>query len=320
MCKKALITGITGMDGSYLAEFLLSMGYEVYGIERWKSSYDYKNISHILDRITILKGDLSDQSSLIKCIQQANPDEIYNLAAQSFVGDCWALAEMTSNITGLGVLRMLESIKIVNPNIKFFQATSSEIFGKTNGLIEENSLIRPISSYGAAKAYGHTIVNAYRTCYNIFAVSGILFNHEGHRRSHQFVTRKITDGVAKIKLGITDHITLGNLDSKRDWGYAPDFVKGMWQMLQQSDPDDYILAAGEPKSISDLLEAAFSSVNIYDWQKYVICDPKFKRPADNNYIWGNYLKAYNKFGWIPQTKFNTWVHDMVKCDMEYLQK
>lgn len=320
MCKKALITGITGMDGSYLAEFLLSLGYEVYGIERWKSFYNHKNISHISDKITLLKGDLSDQSSLIKCIQQVNPDEIYNLAAQSFVGDCWSLAEMTSDITGLGVLRVLEAIKIVNSDIKFFQATSSEIFGKTNGIIDECSLIRPVSSYGAAKAYGHSIVNAYRTSCNIYAVSGILFNHEGHRRSHQFVTRKITDAVAKIKLGISDHITLGNLESKRDWGYAPDFVKGMWQMLQQSEPDDYILATGEPKSISDLLEASFSSVGIGDWQKYVICDPKYIRPADNNYIWGNYSKAHNKFGWKPETDFKTWVQNMVQCDMECLQK
>ena len=320
MEKTALITGITGMDGSYLAEFLLSKNYKVYGMERWKSSSNYVNISHILDRITLIKGDLSDQNSLIRCITESNPDEVYNLAAQSFVGDCWTLPEMTSDITGLGVLRMLEAVRMVNSKIKFFQATSSEIFGKTNGLIDETSSISPTSSYGAAKAYGHTIVNAYRSSHNIFAVSGILFNHEGHRRSHQFVTRKITDGVAKIKLGITDHIKLGNIESKRDWAYAPDFVKGFWQMLQQSDPDDYILAAGEPKSMGDLLEAAFTSVDIFDWQKYVICDPKFKRPSDNNYIWGNYSKAYNKFGWKPETDFNSWVQNMVQYDMDCLNK
>jgi GDPmannose 4,6-dehydratase len=318
MNKVALITGITGMDGSHLAEFLLSKNYKVYGMERWKSSSNYINISHILDEITLVKGDLSDQSSLIRCLEECKPDEVYNLAAQSFVGDCWTLPEMTSDITGLGVLRMLEAIRIVNPKIKFYQATSSEIFGRTTGLTNEKSEVNPVSPYGAAKAFGHMITKVYRTSFNIYAVSGILFNHESERRGHHFVTRKITDGVAKIKLGLTDKISLGNLDSKRDWGYAPDFVIGMWQMLQQENPNDFILASGEAKSLRDFLSTAFECVGIKNWQDYVVSDPKFMRPADHNFLWGNYTKGYNAFKWTPQTSFDTWVKKMVDNDIRLL--
>lgn len=320
MEKTALITGITGMDGSHLAEFLLSKNYKVYGMERWKSSNNYVNISHILDRITLIKGDLSDQNSLVRCITESNPDEVYNLAAQSFVGDCWTLPEMTSDITGLGVLRMLEAVRMVNPKIRFYQATSSEIFGKTTGLTDEQTEVNPVSPYGAAKAYGHMITKVYRKSFNMYAVSGILFNHEGERRGHHFVTRKITDGVAKIKLGLADKISLGNLESKRDWGYAPDYVQGMWQMLQQNEPNDYVLASGEARSIGDFLKTAFACVGISDYEKYVESDPRFMRPADHNFLWGNFNKAYNKFGWMPKTKFEDWVKIMVENDIKVLGK
>ena len=318
MNKVALISGITGMDGSHLAEFLLSKNYTVYGIDRWKSASNYVNISHILDKITLIKGDLSDQGSLIRCIQESNPDEFYNLAAQSFVGDCWMIPEMTSDITGLGVLRALEAIRIAKPDTKFYQATSSEIFGKTTGLTDETSEINPVSPYGAAKAYGHMMTKVYRKSFDMFAVSGILFNHEGERRGHHFVTRKITDGVAKIKLGLADKISLGNLESKRDWGYSPDFVKGMWMMLQQDSPDDYVLASGEARSIGDFLAAAFTCVGIHDWQKYVVSDPRYMRPADHNFLWGNYAKARNKFDWKPETQFENWVQIMVENDIKHL--
>jgi GDPmannose 4,6-dehydratase len=318
MSKKALITGITGMDGSHLAEFLLSKGYEVYGVERWKSHNDYQNISHILHRITLLKADLTDQNSIVRCLNQCQPDEVYNLAAQSFVGDSWTMPELTSDITGLGVLRILEAIRETDKNIRFYQASSSEIFGRTKGITDETALINPISPYGVAKAYGHMITKTYREGHNLFAVSGLLFNHESERRDLQFVTRKITNGVAKIKLGLEDSISLGNIESKRDWGYAPDFVAGMWKMLQLDKPSDYVLASGQPKSIREFLDAAFSCVEIDDWEKYIKVDQRFFRPTDNNFLWGNYTKAYNAFGWTPQTPFETWVKKMVDNDLRLL--
>ena len=318
MSKKALITGITGMDGSHLAEFLLSKNYEVYGLERWKSHSDYQNISHILDRITLLKGDLTDQNSIVRCLNVCKPDEVYNLAAQSFVGDSWTMPELTSDITGLGVLRILEAIRETDKKIKFYQASSSEIFGRTKGFTDENALVNPISPYGVAKAYGHMITKTYREGHNLFAVSGLLFNHESERRGLQFVTRKITNGVAKIKLGLENSISLGNIESKRDWGYAPDFVGGMWQMLQQEKPSDFVLASGEAKSIKEFLQVAFSCVGIEDWEKYIVVDQKYFRPTDNNFLWGNYTKAYNAFGWTPKTPFETWVKKMVDHDLRLL--
>lgn len=318
MSKKALITGITGMDGSHLAEFLLSKDYEVYGIERWKSHSVYANINNILDHITLIKGDLEDQNSIVRCINTCKPDEIYNLAAQSFVGDSWTLPEMTSDVTGLGVLRVLEAIRETNKNIRFYQALSSEIFGRTSGLTDESAHINPISPYGAAKAYGHIITKTYREGHNLYAVSGLLFNHESERRGIQFVTRKITNGVAKIKLGLADSITLGNIESKRDWGYAVDYVEGMWQMLQQSSPSDYILASGQPKSIREFLEVAFACVEIEDFEKFIKVDQRYFRPTDNNFLWGNFNKAYNAFGWKPKTSFETWVKKMVDNDIRLL--
>jgi GDPmannose 4,6-dehydratase len=320
MNKKALITGITGMDGSHLAEFLQNKGYEVYGIVRWKSQNNYQNISHLLDSITLLKADLTDQNSIVRSLNNCRPDEVYNLAAQSFVGDSWTMPELTSDITGLGVLRILEAIRETDKNIRFYQASSSEIFGRTKGITDESALINPISPYGVAKAYGHMITKTYREGHNLFAVSGILFNHESERRGHHFVTRKITDGVAKIKLGLADKISLGNLESKRDWGYAPDYVQGMWQMLQQDTPDDFVLASGEARSIGDFIASAFACVGIDDWQKYVVSDPRFMRPADHNFLWGNFNKAYNKFEWVPQTKFEDWVKAMVVNDIKVLSK
>ena len=318
MSKRALITGITGMDGSHLAEFLLSKNYEVYGLERWKSHSDYQNISHILDRITLLKGDLTDQNSIVRCLNVCKPDEVYNLAAQSFVGDSWTMPELTSDITGLGVLRILEAIRETDKKIKFYQASSSEIFGRTKGFTDENALVNPISPYGVAKAYGHMITKTYREGHNLYAVSGLLFNHESERRGLQFVTRKITNGVAKIKLGLENSISLGNIESKRDWGYAPDFVSGMWQMLQQEKPSDFVLASGEAKSIKEFLQVAFSCVGIEDWEKYIVVDQRYFRPTDNNFLWGNYTKAYNAFGWTPKTPFETWVKKMVDHDLRLL--
>ena len=318
MNKKALITGITGMDGSHLAEFLLNKGYEVYGIVRWKSQNNYQNISHLLDSITLLKADLTDQNSIVRSLNNCRPDEVYNLAAQSFVGDSWTMPELTSDITGLGVLRILEAIRETDKNIKFYQASSSEIFGRTKGITDEEALINPISPYGVAKAYGHMITKTYREGHNLFAVSGILFNHESERRDLQFVTRKITNGVAKIKLGLEDSISLGNIESKRDWGYAPDFVTGMWQMLQMENPSDYVLASGQPKSIREFLDAAFSCVEIDDWEKYIKVDQRFFRPTDNNFLWGNYTKAYNAFGWTPKTPFEDWIKKMVDNDLRLL--
>lgn len=251
-------------------------------------------------------------------MNQCKPDEVYNLAAQSFVGDSWTMPELTSDITGLGVLRILEAIRETDKNIKFYQASSSEIFGRTKGITDEEALINPISPYGVAKAYGHMITKTYREGHNLFAVSGLLFNHESERRGLQFVTRKITNGVAKIKLGLEDSISLGNIESKRDWGYAPDFVVGMWKMLQLDKPSDYVLASGQPKSIREFLDVAFSCVEIDDWEKYIKVDQRFFRPTDNNFLWGNYTKAYNAFGWTPQTSFETWIKKMVDNDLRLL--
>jgi GDPmannose 4,6-dehydratase len=319
--KRALISGINGMDGSHLADLLLSKGYEVYGMERRSTSQNRNNVQHIADKITFLKGDLTDQNSLLRCIKDSDPDEIYNLAAMSFVGDSWDTPETVANTTGLGVLRMVEAIREYDKkDIRFYQASSSEMFGKmSENPSKETSQFHPRSPYGVAKLFGHWISKNYRESYGMYNCSGILFNHEGERRGLQFVTRKITDGVAKIYLGLSDHITLGNLDSSRDWGYAPDYVEGMWLMLQQEKPDDYVLATGVAKSIRDFLSEAFSQVGISNWSKYVKTDKNFIRPAEVDVLKGDYTKAKNVLGWEPKTSFSEMVKKMVDNDI-YLLK
>ena len=320
MNKTALITGINGMDGSYLADLLLTKGYKIYGVERRSSSKNRVNTNHLEVKITFLQVDLTDQNSLLRCLKEANPDEVYNLAAQSFVGESWNTPEHTSEVTGLGVLRILEAIREFNPNIKFYQASSSEMFGRmVENPASENTPFYPRSPYGVAKLYGHWITKNYRESYNMFACSGILFNHESERRGIEFVTRKISDGVARIKLGLADHISLGNLDAKRDWGYAPDYAEAMWLMLQQDTPDDYIVATGETYSIRDFLKAAFNYVGITDWEKYIKQDPRFMRPAEVDVLRGNYKKAEEKLGWKPKTTFTELVEKMVSNDLNLLQ-
>ena len=322
MSKTALVTGINGMDGSHLADFLLKKGYTVYGLERRSSASNRTNISHIEDKIHFLKGDLTDQNSLLRALKESNPNEIYNLAAQSFVGESWNTPEHTSEVTGLGVLRILEAIREYGPeNIKFYQASSSEMFGRmVENPATENTPFYPRSPYGVAKLYGHWITKNYRESYNLFACSGILFNHESERRGIEFVTRKITNGVAKIYLGQADSISLGNLDAKRDWGYAPDYVEAMWLMLQQSEPDDYIVATGDTKSIREFLNEAFSFIGITNWEPYIKIDPKFIRPAEVDVLRGDYTKAKNKLGWQPKTSFRDMVKTMVMNDIQLLSK
>ena len=272
--KIALITGINGMDGSHLADLLLTKGYKVYGMERRSSNVNDINTKHLIDKITILNGDITDQNSLLRCLKESNPDEVYNLAAQSFVGESWNTPEQTSNVTGLGVLRMLEAIREFNPKIKFYQASSSEMFGRmVENPATENTPFYPRSPYGVSKLYGHWITKNYRESYDMFTCSGILFNHESERRGIEFVTRKISDGVARIKLGLSDHISLGNLEAKRDWGYAPDYVEAMWLMMQQETPDDYVIATGETYSIKEFLDIAFNHIGIVDWKSYIKQDP-----------------------------------------------
>jgi GDPmannose 4,6-dehydratase len=320
--KRALITGINGMDGSHLADFLLTKGYTVYGMERRKANEDRLNTSHLVGRINFLKGDLSDQNSLVRCLKESQPDEVYNLASQSLVEDSWGTPETIANTTGVGVLRMLEAIKEYgNKNIRFYQASSSEMFGK---MIEnpsrETSPFYPRSPYGVAKQYGHWISKNYRESFGMFNCSGILFNHESERRGKQFVTRKITDGVAKIYLGIHDNLALGNLDAVRDWGYAPDYVEGMWLMLQQDKPDDYVLATGVTHSIRDLLNIAFNEIGISDWSYYITKDEKFFRPAEVDVLRGDASKAKEKLGWAPKTSFQEMISKMVKNDINILKK
>lgn len=292
--KKAFITGITGQDGSYLAEFLLEKGYEVFGLIRRSSSSPSNlwRIEHLLDKIKCIEGDVCDQISLNGGIREANPDEVYNFAAQSFVFYSWRSPIYTSDVTGLGAAKVLEAIRNHNPKIKFYQASSSEQFGKVNRLpINEESAFHPKSPYAVAKVYAHYATINYRESYNMFAVCGMAFNHESPRRGIEFVTRKISDGVARIYLGIADKLVLGNLEAKRDWGYAPDYVQGMWLMLQQEKPDNYVLATGESHSIRDFVEEAFTVVGIDDWQKHVIQDAKLQRPVDILELRGDYSKA-----------------------------
>ena len=319
--KTALITGVNGMDGSHLADFLLEKGYNIYGMERRSSSKQRTNTSHLEGKITFVDGDLTDQNSLLRILKETNPDEIYNLAAQSFVGQSWQTPEHTSEVTGLGVLRILEAIREFNPNIKFYQASSSEMFGRmVENPANENTPFYPRSPYGVAKLYGHWITKNYRESYNMFACSGILFNHESERRGIEFVTRKISDGVAKIHLGLSDYISLGNLDAKRDWGYAPDYVEAMWLMLQQQTPEDYIIATGETRSIREFLDETFKVIGISSWEKYIKQDPKFMRPAEVDVLRGNYTKAKQILNWEPRTSFSDMVTKMVINDINLLKK
>ena len=317
--KTALITGINGMDGSHLADLLLTKGYKVYGMERRSSVPNRTNTKHLENKITFLNGDLTDQNSLLRCLKECNPDEVYNLAAQSFVGESWNTPEQTSEVTGLGVLRMLEAIREYNPKIKFYQASSSEMFGRmVENPARETTPFYPRSPYGVSKLYGHWITKNYRESYDMFACSGILFNHESERRGIEFVTRKISDGVARIKLGLEDHITLGNLDAKRDWGYAPDYVEAMWMMLQQNKPEDYVIATGETHSIRDFLTEAFNHVGIEDWEPYVKQDPRFMRPAEVDVLRGDYAGAELNMDWKPKTSFKELVKKMVDNDLKIL--
>lgn len=316
MCKRALITGITGMDGSHMADLLFSKGYMVFGMERYKSSgRDETNINHIINKIDMLKGDLSDSASLYKVIEQAKPDEIYNFASQSFVGSSWDIPEHTSNITGLGVLRLLEVIRNVNPQIKFMQASSADMYGSARSTLDNFS---PQNPYAAAKLFAHNATKIYRQAHGLFSCSAIFFNHESERRSKQFVTRKITDGVAKIYLGQANKLVLGNLDARRDWGYAPDYVEGSWRMLQASAPDDYIFATGIINSVRDFLRKSFEAVEIKDWQKYIEQDIRFMRPVDTHCVRGDYFETQNKLGWSPKVSFNELVQIMVENDIKLL--
>jgi len=318
--KTALITGINGMDGSHLADFLLEKGYKVYGVERRASNRNRVNTEHLVDKITFLQGDLLDQNSLLRCLKESNPDEIYNLGAQSFVGESWNTPEHTSEVTALGVLRILEAIREFNPKIRFYQASSSEMFGRmVENPSRETTPFYPRSPYGVAKLYGHWITKNYRESYDMFACSGILFNHESERRGIEFVTRKITDGVAKIHLGLADTITLGNLDAERDWGYAPDYVEAMWLMLQQDTPDDYVIATNEKYSVREFLTEAFKVVGIDDWSSYVVQDPRYMRPAEVDVLLGDYLKAKQNLGWSPKTSFKELVRIMVENDINLLK-
>ena len=317
--KRALITGINGMDGSYLADLLLEKGYEVYGMERRSSSKNRTNTGHLEGKVTFVNGDLTDQNSLVRCLRESDPDEVYNLGAQSFVGESWNTPEQTSDVSGMGCLRMLEAIREYGKNIKFYQASTSEMFGKmVENPANENTPFYPRSPYGVAKLYAHWMTKNYREYYDMFNVSGILFNHESERRGIEFVTRKITDGVARVHLGYEDHIKLGNLDSRRDWGYAPDYVECIWLMLQQDKPEDFVIATGVSHSIRDFLDVAFDCVGIDDWSNYVVQDERFMRPAEVDVLCGDSTKARKVLDWKPKTSFEEMVRRMVTKDVGLL--
>ena len=318
MAGKALITGITGQDGSYLAELLLDKGYKVFGMVRRSSTETTGRIEHIKDRITLLQADLLDQASLTKALEEACPDEIYNLAAQSFVPTSWNQPVLTGQITGMGVTRMLEAVRQVVPKARFYQASSSEMFGKVRE-VPQNELtpFHPRSPYAVAKTYGHHITVNYRESYGLFTASGILFNHESPRRGLEFVTRKITDGVARIKLGLADELGLGNLDSQRDWGYAGDHVRAMWLMMQHDTPDNFVIATGKTHSIRDFLDIAFAHVDL-DWGDYVKQDPRYMRPAEVDQLIGDSSKAKAVLGWEPTVDFKSLVTMMVDADLKLL--
>ena len=317
--KRVLITGINGMDGSHLADLLLEKGYKVYGMERRSSSKNRTNTVHLEGKINFINGDLTDQNSLFRCIKESDPDEVYNLASQSFVGESWNTPEQTGDVTGLGVLLVLEAIREYGKGIKFYQASTSEMFGRmVENPAKETTPFYPRSPYGVAKLYGHWITKNYRESYDMFNCSGILFNHESERRGIEFVTRKITDGVARIHLGLKDDITLGNLDSKRDWGYSPDYVKSMWLMLQQDEPNDYVIATGKSHSIREFLDAAFQHIGIVHWDEYVKQDPRFMRPAEVDVLRGDSTKARDELGWTLSTSFQEMISKMVTNDINLL--
>lgn len=318
--KKALITGITGQDGSYLADFLLEKGYDVWGMVRHSSMEKFDRIDHIKDKLKLRQADLLDQYSLIKVIEEAQPDEIYNLAAMSFVPISWTQPVLTAEFTALGVTRMLEAIRSVNPDIRFYQASSSEMFGKVQEIPQrETTPFHPRSPYGVAKVYGHWITVNYRESYNMFCVSGILFNHESPRRGLEFVTRKVAHHAALIKLGLAKTLLMGNLEAKRDWGYAADYVRAMWLMLQQDSPDDYVIATGETHMVRELVETAFSHVGLR-YTDHVIVDERFIRPAEVDLLIGDASKAKAKLGWKPEVKFIQLVEMMVDADMDLLKR
>ena len=316
--KRALITGITGQDGSHLADLLLDKGYEVFGMVRRASTENFERVAHLVDRVTLLQGDLLDQPSLVGVIEEAQPAEIYNLAAQSFVPTSWKQPVLTAEFTATGVTRMLEAVRRVDPEIRFYQASSSEMFGKVREVPQsETTPFYPRSPYGVAKVYGHFITVNYRESYGLYAVSGILFNHEGPRRGLEFVTRKISDGVARIKLGLADELRLGNLDAKRDWGYAGDYVEAMWLMLQAQEPEDYVIATGVEHSVREFAELAFEHAGL-ELDKYVVVDPEFLRPAEVDHLVGDATKAREKLGWQPRVSFRDLVELMVDADVERL--
>jgi GDPmannose 4,6-dehydratase len=319
MTKGALITGVTGQDGSYLAEFLLDKGYRVVGMVRRTSTINFDRIRHIQNDIEIAQGDLLDQMSLVDLLNEFQPDEVYNLAAQSFVPISWKQPVLTGEFTALGVTRMLDAIRTVNPKIKFYQASSSEMFGKVQEVPQnEKTPFYPRSPYGVAKVYGHWITVNYRESYHLFACSGILFNHESPRRGLEFVTHKVTHGVAKIKLGLAKELRLGNLEARRDWGFAGDYVKAMWRMLQQPQPDDYVVASGETHSVAELCDVAFGHVDL-NYRDYVAQDPKYFRPAEVDLLVGDASKAGRVLGWEPSMTFTELIQKMVEADLEAIK-
>src|SRR5687767_8068296 len=320
MAKRALITGITGQDGSYLAELLVEKGYEVTGVVRRSSSPNFWRIEHILDRISLRPGDLLDQQSLMRIIQDVRPDELYNLAAMSFVPASWDQPLLTGEYNSMGVTRLLEAVRQVDLDVRIYQASSSEMYGRVREVPQtELTPFYPRSPYGVSKVFGHYITVNYRESYGLFAVSGILFNHESPRRGLEFVTRKVTDGVARIKLGLADHLALGNLDAHRDWGFAGDYVRAMWLMLQQEQADDYVISTGESHSVRELVEVAFGHVGL-DWQKHVRIDPAFLRPAEVDHLIGDPAKAGKTLGWEPSVTFEGLVAMMVDADLERLSE
>jgi GDPmannose 4,6-dehydratase len=316
----AMITGITGQDGSYLAEFLLEKGYQVIGMVRRSSTVTFERIEHLQDDIVLIQGDLHDQSSLVDVIERYRPDEVYNLAAQSFVPTSWNQPVLTGEVTALGVTRLLEAVRLVNPDARFYQASSSEMFGKAKAVPQnEQTPFHPRSPYGVAKVYGHWITVNYRESYNMYAVSGILFNHESPRRGLEFVTRKISNGVARIKLGLAKNLRLGNLEAQRDWGFAGDYVKAMWMMLQQEEPQDYVVGIGKTHSVRQLCENAFNYVSL-NYEDYVVQDPLFYRPAEVDLLIADPAKARDELGWNPNISFEELVHLMVEADLKRVSK
>jgi GDPmannose 4,6-dehydratase len=317
--KTALVTGVTGQDGSYLAEFLLSMNYRVVGMVRRTSTINFDRLKHIQDKLEIVQGDLLDQSSMMEIVREYQPDEVYNLAAQSFVPTSWTQPVLTGEFTALGVTRILEALRHIKPNARFYQASSSEMFGKVQEVPQrETTPFYPRSPYGVAKVYGHWITVNYRESYDLFACSGILFNHESPRRGVEFVTHKVTHAVARIKLGLQHELRLGNLDAQRDWGFAGDYVRAMWLMLQQDHPDDYVIATGETHSVRELCQVAFDHVGL-DWNNYVKIDPKYHRPAEVDLLIGDPSKAGKQLGWEPKVGFQELVRMMVDADLKELQ-